>query len=179
MKLQVLPLSQEAFSAYGDVIETQQRDFFHINNGLVERYHDLALVEILEQDRTLISINRAQPANLPLTIHELERHPLGTQAFIPMKGEVFVVVVALGDDKPDLSTLRAFITNGEQGVNYHRNVWHHPLFAWQRVTDFLTIDRGGSDNCDVESWICPYISRHLLSLNPLLACCRRYSRGER
>lgn len=66
MKLQVLPLSQEAFSAYGDVIETQQRDFFHINNGLVERYHDLALVEILEQDRTLISINRAQPANLPL-----------------------------------------------------------------------------------------------------------------
>ena len=67
MKLQVLPLSQEAFSAYGDVIETQQRDFFHINNGLVERYHDLALVEILEQDRTLISINRAQPANLPLT----------------------------------------------------------------------------------------------------------------
>lgn len=103
--------------------------FFHINNGLVERYHDLALVEILEQDRTLISINRAQPANLPLTIHELERHPLGTQAFIPMKGEVFVVVVALGDDKPDLSTLRAFITNGEQGVNYHRNVWHHPLFA--------------------------------------------------
>lgn len=129
MKLQVLPLSQEAFSAYGDVIETQQRDFFHINNGTVERYHDLALVEILEQDRTLISINRAQPANLPLTIHELERHPLGTQAFIPMKGEVFVVVVALGDDKPDLSTLRAFITNGEQGVNYHRNVWHHPLFA--------------------------------------------------
>lgn len=59
MKLQVLPLSQEAFSAYGDVIETQKRDFFHINNGLVERYHDLALVEILEQDRTLISINRA------------------------------------------------------------------------------------------------------------------------
>lgn len=61
MKLQVLPLSQEAFCAYGDVIETQKRDFFHINNGLVERYHDLALVEILEQDRTLISINRAQP----------------------------------------------------------------------------------------------------------------------
>lgn len=49
MKLQVLPLSQEAFSAYGDVIETQQRDFFHINNGLVERYHDLALVEILSK----------------------------------------------------------------------------------------------------------------------------------
>lgn len=151
MKLQVLPLSQDAFSAYGDVIETQQRNFFHINNGLVERYHDLANVEILEQDRTLISINRALPAVMPLVIHELERHPLGTQAFIPMKGEAFVVVVALGEDEPDLSTLRAFITNGDQGVNYHRNVWHPPLFAWQKVTDFLTVDRGGSDNCDVES----------------------------
>ncbi len=31
----------------------------------------------------------------------------------------------------------------------------------------------------ISNWICPYISRHLLSLNPLLTCCRRYSRGER
>ncbi|STN26121.1 ureidoglycolate hydrolase [Escherichia coli] len=108
-------------------------------------------LRFLSKTVRLSALTARNPANLPLTIHELERHPLGTQAFIPMKGEVFVVVVALGDDKPDLSTLRAFITNGEQGVNYHRNVWHHPLFAWQRVTDFLTIDRGGSDNCDVES----------------------------
>ncbi len=83
MKLQVLPLSQKAFSAYGDVIETQQRDFFHINNGLVERYHDLALVEILEQDRTLISINRAQPANLPLTIHEPRTSSAGYSGLYP------------------------------------------------------------------------------------------------
>lgn len=66
MKLEVLPLDQKTFSAYGDVIETQERDFFHINNGLVERYHDLAKVEVLEQDRTLISINRAQPAAMPI-----------------------------------------------------------------------------------------------------------------
>lgn len=149
MKLQVQPLSQQAFQAYGDVIATEDRDFFHINDGKVERYHDLAKVEILKQDRTLISINRAQPAALPIVVTELERHPLGTQAFIPMNGEQFVIVVALGDDTPDLSTLRAFMTNGQQGVNYHRNVWHHPLFAWQTVTNFLTVDRGGSDNCDV------------------------------
>lgn len=151
MKLQVLPLTQEAFSAYGDVIETYQRDFFHINNGLVERYHDLAKIEILAQDRALISINRAQPAKIPIVIHELERHPLGTQAFVPMNGETFVVIVALGGDDPDLSTLRAFISNGQQGVNYPRNLWHYPLFAWQKTTDFLTVDRGGSDNCDVIS----------------------------
>lgn len=151
MKLQVQALTRQAFSRYGDVIETQGQDFFHINNGQVERYHDLAKVEILEQDRTLISINRAQPAALPIVIHELERHPLGSQAFIPMNGEAFVVIVALGDDKPDLSTLAAFITDGKQGVNYRRNVWHHPLFAFETVTDFLTVDRGGSDNCDVAS----------------------------
>lgn len=87
MKLEVLPLDQKTFSAYGDVIETQEREFFHINNGLVERYHDTAKVEVLEQDRTLISINRAQPAAMPIVVHELERHPLGTQAFVPMNGE--------------------------------------------------------------------------------------------
>nr|WP_318382849.1 ureidoglycolate lyase [uncultured Enterobacter sp.] len=151
MKLQVQPLTRQAFSRYGDVIETAGQDFFHINNGQVERYHDLAKVEILKQDRTLISINRAQPAALPIVVTELERHPLGSQAFIPMNGEAFVVIVALGDDAPDLSTLHAFITDGKQGVNYHRNVWHHPLFAWQTVTNFLTVDRGGSDNCDVKA----------------------------
>ena len=70
---------------------------------------------------------------------------------MPMNGEAFVVIVALGEDKTDLSTLKAFITNGQQGVNYHRNVWHHPAVRRQTVTDFLTVDRGGSDNCDVES----------------------------
>ncbi|MDH8302685.1 ureidoglycolate lyase, partial [Klebsiella pneumoniae] len=72
-----------------------------------------------------------------------------TQAFVPLRGEAFVVVVAAGGDEPDMNTLRAFISNGRQGVNYHRNVWHHPLFAWQTETDFLTVDRGGKDNCDV------------------------------
>lgn len=151
MKLEVLPLTRQAFAAYGDVIETEGNDFFHINNGLVERYHDLADVEVIQQDRVLISINKAQPASLPIVVTELERHPLGTQAFVPMNGEPFVVVVASGANTPDLTTLRAFITNGRQGVNYHRNVWHHPLFAFQSVTAFLTVDRGGSDNCDVES----------------------------
>lgn len=149
MKLEVLPLTRDAFRPYGDVIETEGQDFFHINDGKVQRFHDLAMVETLQQDRTLISINRAQPAALPIIVTELERHPLGTQAFVPLRGEAFVVVVAAGGDEPDMNTLRAFISNGRQGVNYHRNVWHHPLFAWQTETDFLTVDRGGKDNCDV------------------------------
>ena len=98
MKLEVLPLTREAFRPYGDVIETEGQDFFHINDGKVQRFHDLAMVETLQQDRTLISINRAQPAVLPIVVTELERHPLGTQAFVPMNGEAFVVVVAAGHD---------------------------------------------------------------------------------
>ncbi|MNC61174.1 Ureidoglycolate lyase [compost metagenome] len=86
---------------------------------------------------------------MPITVTQLERHPLGSQAFIPLNGERFIVVVALGDEQPDPETMLGFITDGRQGVNYHRNVWHHPLFAWQKVTDFLTVDRGGSDNCDL------------------------------
>lgn len=117
MKLEVLPLTRDAFRPYGDVIETEGQDFFHINDGKVQRFHDLAMVETLQQDRTLISINRAQPAVLPIIVTELERHPLGTQAFVPMRGETFVVVVAAGGDEPDMTTLRAFISNGRQGVN--------------------------------------------------------------
>lgn len=149
MELQVYPLTQQAFAAYGDVLETEGRDFFHINEGKVERYHDLTHVDILEQTRTLLSINRAQPASLPIVVTQLEKHPLGSQAFVPMQGERFIVVVASGGSEPDLSTLKAFITNGQQGVNYHRNVWHHPLFAFETVTNFLTVDRGGADNCDL------------------------------
>lgn len=149
MELPVYPLTQAAFAAYGDVIETTGRDFFHINDGKVERYHDLTKVEILEQERTLVSINRAQPAALPVVVSVLEKHPLGSQAFVPMQGERFIVIVAGGGDQPDLATLKAFITNGQQGVNYHRNVWHHPLFAFGTTTNFLTVDRGGADNCDI------------------------------
>lgn len=149
MKLQVLPLDAKSFAPYGDVIETAERDFFHINDGLVERYHALAQADILQQERALISINRAQPLPEPLVINVLERHPLGSQAFFPLNGEAFVMVVATGGHTPDPKSIRAFITNGRQGVNYHRNVWHYPLFAWKTATDFLTIDRGGSDNCDV------------------------------
>ena len=149
MELPVYPLTQAAFAVYGDVIETTGRDFFHINDGKVERYHDLTNVEILGQDRPLVSINRAQPAPLPIVVTQLEKHPLGSQAFVPMQGERFIVIVAAGGETPDISTLKAFITNGLQGVNYHRNVWHHPLFAFETVTNFLTVDRGGADNCDI------------------------------
>ncbi|WP_431223411.1 ureidoglycolate lyase [Serratia sp. L9] len=151
MDLIAVELTPEAFAPYGNVLQIEGSPFFHINDGKTERYHDLAKVEVSDNHRVLVSINRSEPCALPMEFSVLEKHPLSSQAFMPMKGERFVVIVAEageGDDIP-LSTLRAFITNGKQGVNYHRNVWHHPLFAFGEVTDFFTVDRGGADNCIV------------------------------
>lgn len=151
MKLVLSDLTPEAFAPYGDVIQVEGSDFFHINEGSTERYHDLGKVEITDSKPVLMSISRSDPCNIPMDITLLEKHPLSTQAFIPMNGERFVVIVAEpGDDIP-AKTLRAFITNGKQGVNYHRDVWHHPIFAFKEKTDFLTVDRGGADNCIIKN----------------------------
>lgn len=151
MELILSDLTPEAFAPYGDVIQVEGSEFFHINDGKTERYHDLGKVEVTDGNRVLMSINRSEPCAMPLTVNVLEKHPLSTQAFIPMNGERFIVIVAEPGEEIPEGTLRAFITNGKQGVNYHRNVWHHPLFAFEEKTDFFTVDRGGVDNCVVKS----------------------------
>jgi len=149
--LKVQPLTTVAFAPFGDVIEVDD-DHHHypINNGTTERYHDLAEVDVLEQGgRTLINIFRGQPFQLPIRIKLMERHPLSSQAFIPMSDKPFLVVVAEKGDNLDANNLFAFISNGQQGVNYHRAVWHHPLLSLESVSDFLVVDRGGNgENCD-------------------------------
>ena len=78
----------------------------------------------------------------------MERHPLGSQAFVPLSDAPYLIVVAPAGDL-DPAKLRAFSTRGWQGVNYARGVWHHPLLALERVSDFLVVDRGGEGpNCD-------------------------------
>ena len=97
----------------------------------------------------MINIFRGQPRELPLAIRMMERHPLGSQAFIPLGTNPWFVVVAPADGPPKSSDLRAFSVGTGQGVNYHRGVWHHPLIALEGVSDFLVIDRGGAgSNCD-------------------------------
>jgi len=158
-KLKIEPLTQEAFSPFGDVIETDHRPFRAINNGSTRRYHCLAQVETAypaDGDRAIISIFQVQVTKMPFTIRMLERHPLGSQAFVPLLGRPFLVVVApptdnsINNDKPQLDLIRAFITNGKQGINYNRGTWHHPTLAIGNEDDeFLVIDREGSgNNCD-------------------------------
>lgn len=149
-KLIIEPLSKEAFAPFGDVIETEDSEFFMINNGSTRRYHKVATVETAQpEDQAIISIFSAQALEMPLTVRMLERHPLGSQAFIPLLGQPFLIVVAPLGDAPESALVRAFRSNGRQGVNYHRGVWHHPVLTIEKRDDFLVVDRSGSgNNCD-------------------------------
>ncbi|TED28711.1 ureidoglycolate lyase [Pseudomonas aeruginosa] len=148
--LKIEPLTKEAFAPFGDVIETAGSDYFMINNGSTRRYHKLATVETAQpEDNAIISIFSAEKLEMPLRIRMLERHQLGSQAFIPLLGNPFLVVVAPLGDVPVPGLVRAFLTNGRQGVNYHRGVWHHPVLTIEKRDDFLVVDRSGSgNNCD-------------------------------
>ena len=145
------PLTAMAFAPFGDVIEVSDKaQHFTINDGFTERYHDLALVDTLKnQGRTAMSIFRSTPLTLPIAVKMMERHPLSSQAFVPLGNEPYLVVVA---PKGDLvvDKLAVFIAQSHQGVNYHPGTWHHYCLALNNVSDFLVVDRvGDGDNCDV------------------------------
>lgn len=149
-KLIIEPLTKEAFAPFGDVIETDGSDHFMINNGSTMRFHRLADVQTAQpEDKAIISIFRAEALPMPLTIGMLERHPLGSQAFVPLLGNPFLIVVAPVGDVPESEATRAFVSNGRQGVNYHRGVWHHPVLTIEKQDDFTVVDRSGEgNNCD-------------------------------
>ena len=145
-------LTAENFAVYGDVISvSESAEHFAINDGHTMRYHDLAEVDVTEQQgKTLLNIFRSTPLAFPLPIEMMERHPLGSQAFIPMSNQPYVVGVApSGELEP--SKIEVFLASSKQGVNYHKGTWHHFCLALNEVSDFLVVDRGGKgDNCDVE-----------------------------
>ena len=142
--LRLEPLTREAFAPFGDVIELEGARHFPINAGTTERFHDLANVEVGFESggRPLINVFRGQPRPQPVVVSMMERHPLGSQAFVPLNDKPYLVVVAPAGDL-DESKIRAFVTSGWQGVNYAKGVWHHPLIALGEVSDFIVVDRGG------------------------------------
>ena len=148
--LKVETLTKHSFAAFGDVIETRDSNSFMINKGSTERFHDLANIDVMETEgRPLLSICRAQTLPLPLRVLMMERHPLSSQAFIPLLEKPFLILVAALAESITINDLHLFLSNGKQGVNYHRGVWHHPLFAINQQTDFMVVDRGGNgENCD-------------------------------
>ena len=149
MRLVAAPLTAAAFAPFGDVIETEGQAHYPINAGTAQRYNDLAKVEVSAAGgRPLISILSAEPVVLPLRLRLMERHPLSSQAFIPLSSTPFLVVVA-PPGALDIECIRAFRSNSRQGVNYRTGTWHHPLLALERTSEFLIVDRDGEgSNCD-------------------------------
>ncbi len=141
MNIKAEPLTAAAFAPFGDVLDASGAPDKIINAGLCGRYHDRARLEFSD-GRAGISIFKAEPRSLPYICTLLERHPEGSQAFIPMSADPFLVIVAPdGGDKPGLP--RAFLTNGAQGINLHRGVWHGVLTPLSAPGLFAVIDRIG------------------------------------
>jgi len=149
--LEVKPLTAESFAAFGDVIESTGNESFEINYGMADRYHALAKVEIdpEKEGYSVISLVKSKKYELPQKVKIIERHPLGSQAFIPRDKTAFIVVVAEPGDQVKADQLHAFITNGEQGINYHAGVWHGLLLTPFAAMDFICVDRAGAgENCE-------------------------------
>lgn len=144
--LAAAPLTAEAFAPFGDVI-TAAGASFPINAGMCDRFHDLARLDFAgEGARAGISVGYGRPYPLPHVFDLVERHPLGSQAFVPMTGDPFLVVVA-PDEAGRPGTPRAFLTAPGQGVNYLRGTWHGVLTPLGRPAQFLIVDRvGPGDN---------------------------------
>lgn len=143
-------LTHEAFALYGDVIEAGTGQATMMNDGRFERYDDLCRVEIDAGGRVAVGIASCVEATvLPHEFDRVERHPHGSQAFVPLGFCRFVVAVALPGEIVSAADVRAFVTNGWQGVNYHRGTWHMPLIAPEQGQRFLIVDRAGaSPNCE-------------------------------
>jgi ureidoglycolate lyase len=137
------PLTAEAFAPFGAVIEARGEPSFRINQGMCDRYHDLARIEVADgEGAPALSIGLSRPSTLPLELRLVERHPLGSQAFIPLEGDPFLVIVAPDEDGIPGRPL-AFLTSPGQGVNYRPGTWHGVLTPLYRAQRFLIVDRVG------------------------------------
>jgi ureidoglycolate lyase len=156
--IKALPLIREAFAPFGDVIETEGAHHFAINAGNCERYHDLARLEVHgENARQIVSIFDAKPYPLPHTLTMVERHPLGSQAFMPMNEEPFLVIVAPDEDGVPGTPL-AFMTTSGQGVNYAAGIWHAIVTPVGKSQRFVVIDRAGEgDNLEEHFYAEPFL----------------------
>ncbi len=149
-KINPAPLTPGSFSTFGDVIETKDRTGFEINEGTTLRFDDLAEIDVSDGGgKAVVSIFRGQPRSFPFEIRMLERHPLGSQTFIPLSGRTYFVVVAEQKDSGSPGRMHCFLATKSQGVNYRKGIWHHPLIAVGGVSDFVVINRSGpGDNLE-------------------------------
>lgn len=133
------PLTPEAFAPFGDVLDATG-DFRLINDGMCQRHHDRARLDFGPDGRAGISVFQARPRALPYRFDLIERHPDGSQAFLPMSEHPFLVIVATGPE----AAPRAFLTSGAQGINLYRGTWHGVLAPLSAPGLFAVVDRIGT-----------------------------------
>ncbi len=149
-------LTAEDFAPFGDVIQEPAVDPDDPKPN--RRFDDLITIDAGPEGTPMVSLLRMLvPAQAPVQLTKLERHPLGSQAFIPCSPARFLVAVAPGNDVPELDGLKVFVTDGRQGVNYRRGVWHAPMAILSPGTLAVVDRKGSGPNCDIFTLPCPLI----------------------
>ncbi len=139
------PLTAAAFQPYGEVIEEGAVPALDINQGFAQRYNDVAHADVGDGDgETNVALFIANPRPQPIAIALMERHPLGSQAFVPLQDRPWLVLVCDDPLKPE--SYHLFAATGKQGINYAKGAWHHPLLVRDAKSRFLIIDRKGPGN---------------------------------
>ncbi len=151
MKIIIEPMTADAFAPFGDLLEVKGTPDKIINQGLCGRFHDRARMDFSD-GRAGISIFQAEKRDLPLKLDLVERHPDGSQAFVPMSHQPFLVVVA-EDQNGTPQNIRAFLTEAGQAINIHRGVWHGVLTPLYDPGLFAVIDRIGEGPNLEEYWL--------------------------
>jgi len=141
-----IKISRSNFAAYGDLISTEDIQPIDINEGYAKRFSNLAdLNTANDGGKTIVSIFSALKRTFPMKIDMMEKHPLGSQAFIPMKETTFLVFVAPPGNKPEMQKIESFIISPGVGINYKPGIWHFPLISTENM-NFLVVDRKGNGN---------------------------------
>ena len=150
--IQPIPITKENFAKFGQLITTENIEPLEINSGYAKRFDQIAELDTsTENGETTISIFSALKRSFPMKIDMMEKHPLGSQAFIPMKETTFLTFVAPEGEKPKIEKIESFIVPQGKGVNYKAGVWHFPLISTEDM-DFLVVDRKGSgDNLVIKN----------------------------
>ena len=146
MKKTIKPkeITKENFAAFGDLISSESVKPLDINAGYAKRFDDLAKINTSkDKGKTIISIFSALKRSFPMKIDMMEKHPLGSQAFVPMKETIFLSFVAPPGDFPEINKIQSFIIPPKMGINYNPGIWHFPLISTED-TNFLVIDRKGT-----------------------------------
>ena len=148
MKIIIKPkkITRKNFQKFGDLISIKKKKSININDGYAKRFDNLCKINTSsKKGKTIMSIFSAKKRKFPMNIKMMEKHPLGSQAFVPMNETTFLVFVAPKGKRPNTKKIESFIVPKQTGINYKPGIWHFPLISSKNM-NFLVIDRKGIGN---------------------------------